>query len=781
MIVNAALDAALSYAARGWHVFPCAPREKLPVTKHGWKDASRDPVVIQRWWSEHRDCNVAVATGPSSLVVADFDARHGGLETLAELENEFPMLRSAPRVRTADGFHVWFTGSVKSRATGRPGFELKSQGRYVLAPPSVHPDGPLYAWVRQLDDEPPPQFPGELAVPWKSLNGKQTSWAEKALADEMALLAATRKGERNEQLNKSAFNLGQIVGAGHLDRERVERALLGGAIANGSVDEDGEDAAQATIQSGLNAGIANPRKPKQDVAHGSRRKAGPRPVSATAGVVEPRQPRVEPQYLRGVEPWEEVVAGAVLADEIAKSFRRFIVLPTHADVAVTLWVLHAHAHDAFEISPILAIQSPTKRCGKTRLQQVIAALVPRPMMTSNLTPAVLYRGVDTFQPTLLVDEADSFLKFNEELRGIINSGHNRSSAHVLRCVEPHFNPRAFSTWCPKVIGLIGRLPSTIEDRSVIVPLQRKRRDETVERLRGDRLQHELEPLRRKAARWTQDHFERLAAADPEVPANLNDRAADNWRCLLALADLLGGDWPSAARRAAMALTGAAEGTEETGEQLVADIHTLFAVHGEKLSSEEMVSRLMALPERPWGEWNEGRGFRPRALAALLRGFGIESRNVKFSDGKVLKGYHRAQFEDAFARYLPHTRTPIRYPATNGVNTGRNKDLDSATKAPGSECENAPSTNEHNGGSAVADSNSSTERVMDLGGPPPERVPRPSDLADDVELALERYGWEPVEGVRFPDDTSGNQPPNFAAATKEVKEVRALLQGVLNVG
>jgi hypothetical protein len=270
---NALLEAALSYAARGWHVFPCTPREKLPLTEHGWKDATCDAAAIEHWWAEREDSNVAVATGPSSLVVLDFDGRQGGLRTLDELEEKHTVLRLAPRVKTADGFHIWFTGSVRSRATGRPGFEVKSQGRYVLAPPSVHPDGPLYCWVKELNAWPPP-FPPELAIRWKPIDDKLTAWADKALADEIAVLAATPKGQRNEQLNKSAFSLGQIVGAGHLERGRVEVALLAAANANGSVEDDGEDAARATIRSGLDGGVEKPREPKESVVLEGGRVAG---------------------------------------------------------------------------------------------------------------------------------------------------------------------------------------------------------------------------------------------------------------------------------------------------------------------------------------------------------------------------------------------------------------------------------------------------------------------------------------------------------------------------
>lgn len=758
MSANALLEAALLYAARGWHVLPCLPGAKLPLTGHGWKDATIDPVVIEKWWKEHPDGNVAVATGPSSVVVLDVDGRHGGLGALSELEEQFQILRAAPRVKTADGYHIWFAGSVRSKTTGRPGLEIKSLGRYVLVPPSIHPDGPIYSWVEELNGEPLPPFPADLAIRWKPIKQKPTGWAEKALASEITLLTSTSKGRRNEQLNRSAFSLGQIMGAGHLDRARVEAALVAAAAANGYLDDDGEEAAQATIRSGLDAGAEKPREPKQKIAGGT----GGRPErrqKAPKGAEANPEAKPEPQILRDIEPWADAVAGAEMANEMEQVVQRFVVLPPHAGVAIALWVIHAHAHDAFEISPILAIQSPTKRCGKTRLEQVIAALVPRPLMTSNLSSAVLYRGADAFRPTLLVDEGDSFLKLNEELRGIINSGHSRSGAQVLRCAEPKFELRVFSTWCPKVIALIGRLPSTIEDRSVVIPLHRKRRDEAVARLRGDRVQHELEPLRRKAARWAQDHMEHLTAEDPGIPTSLNDRAADNWRPLIAIADLLGDGWPEKARRAAVALSGAPDDTDEAGEQLIADLQTIFETHGEKLSSEEIVRLLKALPERPWGEWSDGRGFTQRALATLLKGFGLESRNVKFADGKVKKGYHRDQFTDVFSRYTPQSQTSSRYSATDREFIDQTGNLVSATEANGSGDKNAVSTSNDAGGSGVADWNPSLGGVQDGGDPPTVWC----DLPAGVVAAIQGAGWELVEGVEFPSEADEDPPSARAPA------------------
>jgi Protein of unknown function (DUF3631) len=140
------------------------------------------------------------------------------------------------------------------------------------------------------------------------------------------------------------------------------------------------------------------------------------------------------------------------------------------------------------------------------------------------------------RPTLLIDEADSFVKDNEELRGILNSGHTKAAANMIRNVD--HKPRRFSTWAPKAIATIGTLADTLEDRAVVVRLQRKPPGATVERL-GRRDNADFAALRSQAARWAADNFNKLADPDPKMP-DLNDC---NWRPLLAIADLVGGTWP----------------------------------------------------------------------------------------------------------------------------------------------------------------------------------------------------------------------------------------------
>ena len=138
-----------------------------------------------------------------------------------------------------------------------------------------------------------------------------------------------------------------------------------------------------------------------------------------------------------------------------------------------LWVVHTYLLDCFGISPRLAITSPEKGCGKTTPLDVLSQLVWRPLPTANASAAAIFRVVELQRPTLLIDEADTFLPENEELRGILNSGH-RQGGSVIRTVGEEFEPRSFSTYSACAIALIGRLPATLADRSVPIELRRRR-------------------------------------------------------------------------------------------------------------------------------------------------------------------------------------------------------------------------------------------------------------------------------------------------------------------
>src|SRR5262249_43549254 len=238
-------------------------------------------------------------------------------------------------------------------------------------------------------------------------------------------------------------------------------------------------------------------------------------------------------------------------------------------------VLHAWTYDAGEVSPFLVLVSPTKRCGKTSTLIVLLYLAPRSELSSNITGPALFRYIEHAHPTLLIDEADSFVKDSDELRGILNSGHTKAAAYVRRTIEENgeHKTRRFSTWAPKAIATIRGLADTLEDRAVTIMLQRKPPGAKVERLRR-RDTEEFKRLRSQAARWAADNFDKLVDPDPRVPEALNDRAADNWRSLLAIAELVGGDWPGRGREAALVLSGEAQ-DDAMGVKLLNDIRLAF--------------------------------------------------------------------------------------------------------------------------------------------------------------------------------------------------------------
>ena len=355
-------------------------------------------------------------------------------------------------------------------------------------------------------------------------------------------------------------------------------------------------------------------------------------------------------FLEPVEPWREPVEGEALLNEVAATYARYVVLPKGAVEALALWTLHAHAHDAAEISPILAISSPTRRCGKTTLLRVLEELVPKPLSSSNVTMATVFRAIEKWSPTLLLDEADSFLRENDDLRGVLDSGHTKSGAFVLRCVGDAHEPKVFRTWAPKVIALIGKLPPTLEDRAIHINMKRRLPSEPISHF--PKKPGAFLELHRQCARWAQDHFEKLKTAEPEIPPGLHDRAADNWGPLLAIADEVGGEWPEQARWA----TGKLEKDTEDDAvviMLLEDIETIFdKAKDDKMPSTYLIDKLEQMLDRPWPEFGRtGKPITAAGVARLLKPFGIRTKQLWMGD-RNCRGYRLRQFRNTFKRYLP---------------------------------------------------------------------------------------------------------------------------------
>jgi len=354
----------------------------------------------------------------------------------------------------------------------------------------------------------------------------------------------------------------------------------------------------------------------------------------------------------GIEPWEEVVDGRQLAAVVRGTFNRYCILPDGGDVALTLWTLGTYCYNAFSIFPKLLFSSPEKRCGKSTAMDALASLVHRALPCSNTSAAAIFRAVDVWAPSLLIDEADTFLNSqdNAEMVGIINSGHRRSGAFVLRVVGDDHQPKPFSTWAPMAIAMIKTPRDTIRDRSITLTLRRKLESERVQRLPFDLLEKSL-PTRRQCLRWAIDHLDHLATAVPNVPQVGNDRAEDNWLPMLAIADALGGDWPSQARQAMAQLESQQEESQDAGTMLLSDIRTAFEDAGEgRLFTQELITALVEMEERPWSEWRGGKPITTPSLAKLLKPYDIRPKKMR-KGYESKRGFELGAFEDAFSRYL----------------------------------------------------------------------------------------------------------------------------------
>lgn len=277
-----------------------------------------------------------------------------------------------------------------------------------------------------------------------------------------------------------------------------------------------------------------------------------------------------------IEPYPHPIKPDDLLDTIAATIQRFIVAELETVTAAALWIASTWFIDVAQVAPLAIITAPEKRCGKSQLLTLIGKLSRRPMPASSISPAALFRSIDAWQPTLLIDETDALLKDNEELRGLLNAGHTRDSAYVIRVVGDDFTPTKFSVWGCKALSGIGHIADTLMDRAVILELRRKLPHETVDRLRY------AEPglfdgLSAKLARFTLDYSESVRLARPHLPEALNDRAQDNWEPLLAIADVAGGHWPEIARHAALHISSKNDegATQSTGVELLIDIAEVF--------------------------------------------------------------------------------------------------------------------------------------------------------------------------------------------------------------
>jgi len=269
------LAVALDYAARGLPVFPCTPRGKTPAVGRGYHAATTNPATIRRYWTDP-DRNIAIPTGmPSGVWVLDIDGPEGEA-SLRALETKHGAIPKTRTVVTSRGKHAWFAypGPVPTTvARIGPGIDTRGDDGYVVVAPSVHQTGHRYAFLGD------PWASIELAPAWLIIAARKKqvkliteravaairgprlagAYGRAALQAEVAALAATPPGRRNDALNRAAFNLFRLVAGGELAEDEVVAELHQACVTNGLVADDGRQNVHATIRSGRAAGLRCPR------------------------------------------------------------------------------------------------------------------------------------------------------------------------------------------------------------------------------------------------------------------------------------------------------------------------------------------------------------------------------------------------------------------------------------------------------------------------------------------------------------------------------------------
>lgn len=400
-------------------------------------------------------------------------------------------------------------------------------------------------------------------------------------------------------------------------------------------------------------------------------------------------------------------------DLVENYLRRFVAYPSeHALVAHVLWIAHTHAMECWESTPRIAFNSPERGSGKTRALEVTETLVPNPIHAVNVTPAYLFRKVGDGEaglPTILYDEVDTLfgskVRDTGEVRGLLNAGHRRG-AKAGRCVVvgKKVMTEEIPAYCPVALAGLGNLPDTIASRSIPIDIRRRRADEKVEPFRHRYHASEAEPIKEALAAWCAKHAASLAGAEPQMPPGIEDRDADCWEPLLAIADVAGGDWPQRARNAATALVArSAERTQTNGVQLLSDLYEVFR-GADKLSSEDILRRLCELPESAWADIY-GKPLNQRGLATKLRQYGVKPKVVRIGDNTA-RGYLAADLHDAWARYVPAFRQAAQQAQQ------RNTQLDETECATDPAADNREKNGSHYGVADVAHFSGTETEVAD---------------------------------------------------------------------
>jgi hypothetical protein len=407
----------------------------------------------------------------------------------------------------------------------------------------------------------------------------------------------------------------------------------------------------------------------------------------TSGIFSERDPLVG---LKAEETGPEIAAALGLPTApdvigVVESFiRRYAVMPDAAYLPVALWCAATYLAEIFDAFPYIAVLSPIKGCGKTRVLEILEQLCGKAWRGTFPTAAALYRMMAEV-PTLLLDEVEALRskqvsEVSQAILAVLNAGY-RKGATVPRCDGPKNKLEYFPVYGPKAFAAIGNLPGTLADRSICIRMQRRTHDQVIARFSCRRTPKEAMPIRMALQGWAQrrgvaveEAYDKMADLD-----FLGDRDTELWTPLFAICGIVVPDRVPELKQCALALTQtktADDVDDSLPLKLLADVREVWPGKKEQLSTVSLLDKLKAISDSPWCE--AGHELTPRRLSQLLRSFKVRPRQIRTAPDETVKGYLRQEFVNAFSSYLPPPDNKSETYETTRINTGGNDDFQSET-------------------------------------------------------------------------------------------------------
>lgn len=351
-------------------------------------------------------------------------------------------------------------------------------------------------------------------------------------------------------------------------------------------------------------------------------------------------------FLAAIEAWPSPVNPEQLFDDLIDALSEYVYCDHETAVATVLWSIGTHFVDHCQIYPMAMITAPEAESGKSTLMDFMMEIVARPLNASHATTSSLFRVLE-YKPTLLIDETDTFVAGNEELRGLLNSGHSRSGA-VLRCDGKNNEVTSFPTYGAKSLSGIGNktLHETLVSRSIILEMGRKPKEIRLKNISANKVK--LMVLKRKIVRFEQDVSEVFLEIKPTIPSWLGNRQEQNWTPILKLASLAG-TWQEAAYLVCETLTARGK-KKSTSEALLESIREIFDTHGDhQIKSAILLDDLVKMEDSRWAAYNRG----GKPIAALQVANILKEHKIfpEYDSRRTARHYSRASFEKAWEVYL----------------------------------------------------------------------------------------------------------------------------------